>query len=57
MPMVTVEAIVLIPQSFVWVTLQPIGPHQGGVIPNLYQDLIERSVKRSEVGHSPWQGP
>ena len=57
MPMVTVEAIVLIPQSFVQVTLQPIGPHQGGVIPNLYPDLIERSVKRSEVGHSPWQGP
>ena len=55
--MVTIAVTVLIPRSFVQVTLQSIGPRQGEVVPNLHQDLIEWSVKRSEVGHSPWQGP
>ena len=30
---------------------------QGEVVPDLHQDLIKRSVKRSEVGDLSWRRP
>ena len=52
--MIPMEAAVLVPWPLVWIALQLIGPCQCRVVPNLHQDLIEWSVKGSEVGNLSW---
>ena len=53
MSMVPMEAAVLVPGPLVWIALQFIWPTQRRTVPYLHEDLIQRSIQRSEVHHPP----